>query len=91
VSRRVGLYAPNGDTPRAREARSALATALPSAQVGEPDGTGAFEVVVDATEQEAALQQVFDAIAAAGADDEITFLEHPDLPEHWRHRAGRPS
>ena len=32
-----------------------------------------------------------DAVAAAGADDHIAFLEHPSLPEHWRRRAQAPS
>jgi hypothetical protein len=43
---------------------------------------------VDADEQ--ALNIVWDAVAASGTDDHIVFLEHPDLPEHWRARSGRP-
>ena len=69
------------------QARDALAAALPGAQVTDPDETGVFEVTVDAPSHEEALQQVWDAIAAAGADDHVAFAEHPDLPEHWRHRA----
>jgi hypothetical protein len=72
---------------RAARARDALAAALPGAQVDDADDTGVFEVTVDAPSHEEALQQVWDAIAAAGADDHIAFAEHPDLPEHWRHRA----
>ena len=41
-------------------------------------------MTVDADSREAALLQVWDLIAAAGADDHILFIEHPDVPEHWR-------
>jgi hypothetical protein len=34
---------------------------------------------------------VWDAVAASGTDDHVVFLEHPELPEHWRSRSGRPS
>ncbi len=44
-------------------------------------------VAGDEDEFEDALTQVWNAIAAAGADDELAFAEHPDLPEHWRERA----
>src|ERR671929_63260 len=37
--------------------------------------------------QDDPLNRVWDAVAASGADDHIAFLEHPSLPEHWRHRA----
>jgi hypothetical protein len=30
-------------------------------------------------------------VAASGTDDHIVFLEHPDLPEHWRACSGRPA
>jgi hypothetical protein len=33
---------------------------------------------------------VWDAVAASGTDDHIVFLEHPDLPQHWRRVSGRP-
>ncbi|MDQ6878236.1 MAG: hypothetical protein M3082_11200, partial [Candidatus Dormibacteraeota bacterium] len=59
--------------------------------VGEPDEVGVFEVAVDADDRETALRRVWDAVAASGTDDHILFLEHPDLPEHWRRRSGRPS
>jgi hypothetical protein len=58
--------------------------------VDKPDETGVFEVRVTASSQDDALQQVWDAVAAAGADDEIAFAEHPSLPEHWRHLARAP-
>ncbi len=77
-------------TPRDLEARTALAAVLPDAEVGEPDELGVFEIVLEADDGEDALGRVWDAVAASGTDDHIVFLEHPDLPEHWRHRAGRP-
>jgi hypothetical protein len=77
--------------PRDDEAHEQLADALPDdAEVGEPDEIGVFEVSLEADDLEEALQAVWDAVAAAGADDHVVFLEHPDLPEHWRHRAGSP-
>lgn len=75
---------------RAERAREELAGALPSADVGEPDETGAFEVGLDASSFEAALDEVFNAVAASGTDDHLVFMEHPDVPEHWRHRAEAP-
>ncbi|MDX6723862.1 MAG: hypothetical protein QOD44_1423 [Solirubrobacteraceae bacterium] len=77
-------------TPRDQEAREQLAEALPGAEVGEPDELGVFEVRIEAASFEDALQRVWDGVAASGTDDHIVFLEHPDLPEHWRPRSGRP-
>jgi hypothetical protein len=77
-------------TPRDQEARVQLSEALPGASVGEPDGIGVFDVVLDADDLEGALLRVWDGVAASGTDDHIVFLEHPDLPEHWRTRSGRP-
>jgi hypothetical protein len=77
-------------TPRDQEARAELAAALPDAEVGEPDGVGVFDVALDAEDRESALTRVWDAVAASGTDDHIVFLEHPDLPDHWRTRSGRP-
>ena len=37
------------------------------------------------------LTRVWDAVAASGTDDHLVFLEHPELPEHWRPRSGRPA
>ncbi len=73
-----------GDPSRALDA---VGAALEDAEVGEPDATGIVEVEVEAGDVEDALTQVWNAIAAAGADDELAFAEHPDLPEHWRERA----
>lgn len=72
---------------RAEQARAELARSLPDADVGEPDTTGTFEIAVEAADHEAALERVWKAVAAAGADEHIVFAEHPDLPEHWRRRA----
>jgi hypothetical protein len=77
-------------SPRDQEAREQLADALPDTIVGEPDDTGVFEITLDAEDLEDALIRVWDAVAASGTDDHIVFLEHPDLPEHWRARSGRP-
>jgi hypothetical protein len=86
----VGMLMLHIGTPRDREAREQLAAALPDGEVGEPDEVGVFEVAVEADDREAALQRVWDAVAASGTDDHIVFVEHPDLPEHWRPRSGRP-
>jgi hypothetical protein len=80
----------HGDTPRDEEAHEQLKEVLPGAEVGEPDDLGVFEVTVEADDLEGALQRVWDAVAASGTDDHLLFLEHPDLPEHWRSRSGRP-
>jgi hypothetical protein len=47
-------------------------------------------VTLEADDQEAALDQVWNAVAASGTDDHIVFLEHADLPEHWRRRSRAP-
>jgi len=78
-------------TPRDQEAREQLATALPEAEVGEPDDVGVFEVALDAEDLEDALRRVWDAVAASGTDDHVVFLEHPVLPEHWRPFSGSPA
>ena len=78
-------------TPRDAQAREQLGAALPEdAEVGPPDELGVFEIAVDADDLEQALQRVWDAVAASGTDDHVVFLEHPELPEHWRPRSGRP-
>jgi hypothetical protein len=76
-------------SPRDLEARAKLSAALPGAEIGEPDELGVFEIGLEADDQEQALQRVWDAVATSGTDDHIAFLEHPDLPEHWRHRSRR--
>jgi hypothetical protein len=67
-----------------------LAAVLGEDAVERPDETGLFDVRVTASSQDEALERVWDAVAASGADDEIAFAEHPSLPEHWRHRARAP-
>jgi hypothetical protein len=76
-------------TPRDQEARRQLAAALPGATLTEPDDVGAFEVRLQAEDQEDALTLIWDAVAASGTDDHIVFLAHPELPEHWRPMSGR--
>jgi hypothetical protein len=76
--------------PRDEEAREQLAAVMPGAETGVPDETGVFEVTLEAEDREQALERVWDAVAASGTDDHIVFLEHPELPEHWRARSGRP-
>jgi hypothetical protein len=77
-------------SPRDLEAREELSAALPDARVGEPDEAGVFDIELDADDLEHALARVWDAVAASATDDHLVFLEHPDLPEHWRERS-RPS
>jgi hypothetical protein len=74
-----------------REAVEALAAALPGAEVGEPDDAGVFDILLEGDDREDALQKVWDAVAASGTDDYVVFLEHPELPEHWRPQSGRPA
>jgi len=83
------LLLQNG-TPGAEEARAELAAVLPGAQVTEADDVGVFEVALDADDLDDALTRVWDGVAASGTDDHIVFLEHPELPEHWRHRSASP-
>jgi hypothetical protein len=77
-------------SPRDVEAHDQLRAALPDAEISEPDDVGVFNVAVEADDLEQALRNVWDAVAASGTDDHIVFLEHPDLPGHWRQRSGRP-
>jgi hypothetical protein len=86
---RVAMLMLHHGTPRDREAREQLAEALPDgSEVTEPDDVGVFEVEVEAGDQEEALRIVWDAVAASGTDDHIVFLEHPELPGHWRPKSG---
>lgn len=83
----VAMLLRHGDTPRDLDARVQLQAALPDAVITEPDDLGVFQIVLDAQDEERALEQIWDAIAASGTDDHVLFLEHPDLPEHWRSRS----
>lgn len=78
-------------TPRDQAAHDQLSAALPDATVTPPDEAGAFDVRLEASDLDDALRRVWDAVAASATDDHIAFLEHPDLPEHWRHLSRRPS
>jgi hypothetical protein len=78
-------------TPRDEQAREQLAAVLPDAELGAADELGVFEIALDADDAEQALQRVWDAVATSGTDDHVVFLEHPELPEHWRSRSGRRS
>jgi hypothetical protein len=77
-------------TPRDQEARAQLAAALPDAEVGEFDDVGVFDIVIEAGDLEEALGRIWDAVAASGTDDHLVFLEHPELPSHWRRVSGPP-
>ncbi len=89
--RKIGMLLFHGLTPRDLRARKELTAALPpGSQVSEPDEIGVFEVAVDAEDVEDALQRVWNAVAASRTDDHVVFLEHPDIPEHWRLRTGSP-
>jgi hypothetical protein len=87
----IGMLLMHVGTPRDQQARAELAAVLPDAEVGEPDELGVFEIALDAEDQEDALTRVWDAVAASGTDDHIVFLEHPELPEHWRRYSGSPN
>jgi hypothetical protein len=91
ASSRVAMLMLHSGTPRDQRAREELQAALPDGEVGPADDLGVFEVTVPADDFEAALQKVWDAVARSGTDDHIVFLEHPDLPEHWRPRSGTPT
>jgi hypothetical protein len=89
--RRVGMLLMHGGTPKDMECRERLAESLPDdAVAGEPDELGVFEIELEAEDEEDALTKVWNAVAASGTDDHILFLEHPELPEHWRPRSGSP-
>jgi hypothetical protein len=85
MTHRIGLQMIDR-TPRAKRAREDLVDALGGAECAPPDGDGTFCVEVDAPNQEDALHVVWNAMASAGADDHIVFLEHADVPRHWEHR-----
>jgi hypothetical protein len=87
---RVGMLMVHGGTPRDQQAREELGAAVPDAEVTEADDLGVFEVELEAEDFEGALLRIWDGIAAAGVDDHILLLEHPDLPEHWRSRSAQP-
>jgi hypothetical protein len=74
--------------PRAEAALQRLGDELGSGALHPPDADGIVEVRVEADDFDGALRRVWNAIAAAGADDHLALAEHPDAPEHWRRRGG---
>jgi hypothetical protein len=66
------------------DARRRFIEALGNPASTEPDETGTFEVTLEADTVDDALLAAWNAVAAAGAEDHLLFLEHPNLPEHWR-------
>ena len=86
----ISMLMLHSGTLRDQEARRHLAAALPAGEVGVPDDVGVFDVTLEADDLEDALRRVWEAVAASGTDDHIVFLEHPELPEHWRLRSGAP-
>jgi hypothetical protein len=54
-----------------------LREALGQAQFEGPDDDGVIDVTLEADDEDAAIQQVIDGIAAAGADDHFEIAEHP--------------
>ena len=62
-------------------------SSTPSEACRRPSRTddGTFEVTVEADSEEAALLAVWNAMAAAGADEHLVLIEHSKLPDHWRH------
>jgi hypothetical protein len=88
---RVGMLLMHGGTPKDLESVQRLTETLPEgAEVGDPDEIGVFEIELDAEDREDSLMQVWNAVAASGTDDHIVFLEHPELPEHWRPKSSSP-
>ncbi|MEA2138714.1 MAG: hypothetical protein QOG56_1864 [Solirubrobacteraceae bacterium] len=86
---RVAIQMAHLGTPRDLDSRAELGDELPGhATVTEPDEDGTFEIELEADDQEDAVQRVWDALAASGADDHLLILEHRDIPGHWRRRAG---
>lgn len=81
----VAMYMPERTEP-AERAYEELRRVLADATVTAPDDTGVFEIRLDAEDQEQALHRIWNAVAAAGADDHVNFAEHADIPEHWRNR-----
>jgi hypothetical protein len=79
----VGLREEIGG-PHGEEVRGRLLEALGNPPATDPDETRTFEVRVEGETVDDALLEVWNALAAAGADDHILFIEHPNLPEHWR-------
>lgn len=62
--------------PAAARARADLARELTDAAViTDPTEDDVFEILMPAADQPAALREISDAVAAAGADEQIAFVE----------------
>src|SRR5256885_130371 len=75
---RIGMLLLHAGTPRDQEAREQLADALPDAEVGAPDETGAFEIELEADDQERALQRIWDVVAAASTSFTVPTCSPPE-------------
>lgn len=65
-------------------ARDRLAQQLSGAEFTDVDeATGVFEITLAAADRESAVRRVFDAVAAAGADDHVVIAEHSGIEGHW--------
>jgi len=72
------------DGPGFAAARDRLAQQLSGARFETVDeATGVFEITLEAADLESAVKRVFDAMAAAGADDHMVIAEHPEIEGHW--------
>jgi hypothetical protein len=67
-----------------RRALEELRAQLPNARIDDPDEQRVFEIEVEADSLNEALLAIWHAVGAAGVDDHIVFMEHPQVPEHWR-------
>jgi hypothetical protein len=79
-----------GETKNKRSYERFVETLGEAAQVSEPDERGVFEVELDMPDEEAALRRAWNGVAVSLTTDNIKLLDHPDLPEDWRHLAGPP-
>ena len=79
IGLRQEIGGPHGD-----EVRERFLEALGDPPATAPDDTGTFEVTLEAETVDEALLAAWNAVAASGAEDHILFLEHPDVPGHWR-------
>jgi hypothetical protein len=70
--------------PHGEEVRGRFLEALGNPSATAPDDTGTFEVTVEADTIDDALVSAWNALAASGGDDHIVFIEHPNVPGHWR-------
>jgi hypothetical protein len=79
----IGLHQEIGG-PHGDEVRRSFLEALGNPPATDPDDSGTFEVTVEADTVDDALLAAWNAVAASGAEDHVLFLEHPNVPGHWR-------